>query len=109
MNANPVGWFEIYVNDMARARTFYENVLALSLEKMTSPVVEMWVFPMSQEGPGTSGALIHMPGFASGGNSTLVYFKCEDCAVEEARVKKHGGSIKRPKTDIRPWFYYPRL
>jgi uncharacterized protein len=100
MNANPVGWFEIYVSDMARARTFYENVLAVRLEKMTSPVVEMWAFPMRQDAPGAAGALVHMPGFPSGGNSTLVYFMCEDCAVEEARVKKHGGRIQRPKTDI---------
>lgn len=24
---NPVGWFEIYVTDMARAKAFYETVL----------------------------------------------------------------------------------
>ena len=27
---NPVGWFEIYVTDMARARAFYEAALGLS-------------------------------------------------------------------------------
>jgi hypothetical protein len=29
---NPVGWFEIYVQDMPRAKAFYEAVLALTLE-----------------------------------------------------------------------------
>ena len=41
-----------------------------------------------------------MPGFPSGGNSTLVYFVCDDCAVEEARVKKSGGRIEKPKFSI---------
>ena len=26
MNSNPVGWFEIYVQDMNRAKAFYESV-----------------------------------------------------------------------------------
>ena len=25
MSVNPVGWFEIYVQDMNRAKTFYES------------------------------------------------------------------------------------
>lgn len=30
MQNNPVGWFEIYVNDMERAKKFYETVLKVS-------------------------------------------------------------------------------
>ena len=29
MKANPVVWFEIYVQDMPRAKTFYEKVLGV--------------------------------------------------------------------------------
>ena len=36
----------------------------------------------------------------SGGNSTLVYFGCEDCAVEAARVVPAGGKIFREKASI---------
>jgi predicted enzyme related to lactoylglutathione lyase len=36
----------------------------------------------------------------SGGNSTLVYFSCADCAVEEARVVAAGGAIHRSKSSI---------
>jgi predicted enzyme related to lactoylglutathione lyase len=32
MENNPVGWFEIYVQDMARAKTFYETVFGSKLE-----------------------------------------------------------------------------
>lgn len=100
MNNNPVGWFEIYVQDMARAKAFYEGMLSVTLEKLNSPEIEMWGFPGNMEGTGASGALVKMPGFPSGGNSTLVYFTCEDCAVEEARVKEFGGEIQRPKMSI---------
>jgi len=43
---------------------------------------------------------VHMPGFPSGGNSVLVYFSCDDCAVEEGRVVKSGGKVHRPKMSI---------
>jgi len=32
--ANPVTWFEIYVKDMARAKTFYEKTLGVKLAKL---------------------------------------------------------------------------
>jgi hypothetical protein len=41
-----------------------------------------------------------MDGFSSGGNSTLVYFSCEDCSVEESRAEKFGGRIQQKKTSI---------
>ncbi len=44
--SNPVGWFEIYVQDISRAKTFYENVLSLKLEEAQMPGLEMWLFPM---------------------------------------------------------------
>ena len=38
MTQNPVNWFEIYVNDMARAKAFYEGVLGVGLKRLDSPV-----------------------------------------------------------------------
>ena len=34
---NPVGWFEIYVDDIARAKKFYEEVLQLQLQPLADP------------------------------------------------------------------------
>lgn len=103
MTSNPVGWFEIYVQDMARARKFYETVLGGKLEKLPGPDEEMWAFPMSQEGYGAPGALVKMAGFPSGGNSVLVYFKCEDCAVEAKRAVSAGGRVMKDKFSIGPY------
>lgn len=103
--ANPVGWFEIYVQDVPRAKAFYQTVLARTLEQLPSPDVEMWAFPMTQGGSGASGALVHMPGVPSGGNSTLVYFSSADCAVEAGRVAAAGGKVFKEKMSIGPYGY----
>lgn len=101
--SNPVGWFEIYVQDMARAKTFYEAVFGIQLTRLESAAdLEMWAFPMQQEGYGATGALVRMPGFASGDNSVLVYFSCADCAVEAAKAAGAGGRIDKAKFSIGP-------
>jgi predicted enzyme related to lactoylglutathione lyase len=100
---NPVGWFEVYVDDMARARQFYETVLGVQLQPLGTGDPQMLAFPSSMEHYGAGGALVHMPGFPAGGNSTLVYFSCKDCAVEEARVVSAGGRIQKPKMSIGPY------
>lgn len=99
MTANPVGWFEIYVQDMARARAFYESMLGTRLEQMASGI-EMWAFPAQPGVAGAAGALVRYEGYPSGGNSTLVYFRCEDCATEAARAAAHGGKVFKDKFAI---------
>jgi uncharacterized protein len=110
---NPVGWFEIYVDDMARAKSFFENVLERKLERLNSPVLELWAFPMGRDEPGAAGALAKMPNFPAGRKSVLVYFSCDDCAVQEARVKKFGGASRSPSarsasTDSYHWSTTPK-
>ncbi|MGD0502547.1 MAG: VOC family protein [Steroidobacteraceae bacterium] len=97
---NSVSWFEIYVQDLARARTFYEATLGVKLSKLDSPGMEMLAFPMERGAAGASGALVKMPGFESGSNSVLVYFICDDCAHEAAKAVKAGGGIHKEKTSI---------
>lgn len=106
MANNPVVWFEIYVQDMDRAKAFYESVLSVRLVPLTSPEteekmeMEMWAFPMDENGAGASGSLVKMEGCTSGGNSTLIYFSCADCAVEASRAATRGGSIFKEKFSI---------
>lgn len=100
---NPVVWFEIYVSDMSRAVQFYETVLGTTLTDMNDPTdqsMEMMAFPMDMETHGASGMLVKMDGMNSGGNSTLVYFGCEDCAIEESRVVAAGGTVMKPKMSV---------
>ena len=104
MANNPVGWFEIYVQDMQRATGFYEAVLKVKLEPLGPPEgtgeLQMMAFPMQSDVPGATGALVTMKGVPSGGNSTLVYFSCDDCGVEAGRVAAAGGKVEREKMPI---------
>ena len=49
---------------------------------------------------GAPGALCKMEACSPGGGGTLIYFSCEDCAIEEARAVKAGGTILKPKLVI---------
>ncbi|HEX4780950.1 MAG TPA: VOC family protein [Usitatibacter sp.] len=100
MNPNPVNWFEIYVQDMDRARKFYEAVFQAKLEKLDSGDIDMWAFPMSPDAMGSGGSLVYMKGFPQGSGNTIVYFRCDDCAVEESRVVKAGGKVHKTKFPI---------
>jgi len=103
--ANSVGWFEIYVDDMSRAKAFYETVFGVRLEKLDNPKIDMWSFPSQQESYGAPGALVRMPGFDAGANSVLVYFTCADCAVEAAKAVNAGGRIQKEKESIGKYGY----
>src|SRR5262245_60929267 len=96
---NPVGWFEIYVSDIKRAKNFYESVFKFKFEELKTPVpdLEMWSFPKAANSMGCTGALCKMKGFEPGHNSVLIYFMCDDCAVEEKRVAEFGGKVQKPK------------
>jgi uncharacterized protein len=102
MKPNPIVWCEIYVQDMDRAKQFYEAVFEVKLEKLESPdtSIKMWAFPMSMDTVGASGALVKMDGFPSGGSGTIPYFHCDEVAVEAERVVTAGGQIHKPKMSI---------
>lgn len=102
MNRNAVGWFEIYVRDMDRARNFYEAVFDISLEELQAPFpgIDMWCFPMHDDGVGASGALVKKEGLSSDGMGVLIYFSSQDCAVEAARVVENGGRLIQEKMEI---------
>src|SRR5690554_1173480 len=101
---NPVVWFEIYVDDLNRAKKFYETVLKVELSEMPMPeseeAMQMLFFPMEEKGEGAAGALVKMDGLQAGGNSTLIYFGSEDCSIEEARIEAAGGKIIQSKQFI---------
>lgn len=88
---------------MDRATKFYEQVFAITLQDMAVPPdnnIQMKAFPGQMESAGASGTLVKMEGANIGSGGTLVYFVCDDCAVEEARVVAAGGKICQSKTPI---------
>ena len=104
MAMNSVGWFEIYVKDMLRAKAFYEAVFEKKLEKLggsgAPDIAEMWAFAGKPDNAGATGSLVKMDNGPSGVGGTIVYFVCEDCSVESARAAKNGGKIMKDKFSI---------
>jgi predicted enzyme related to lactoylglutathione lyase len=104
MERNVVGWFEIYVDDMQRARAFYEAVFEAKLDNLApegdAGDLQMLAFTGDPNAGGAAGAIVKMEGCKAGGNSTIVYFSCADCAVEASRAAANGGRIFKDKFSI---------
>ncbi|NND64442.1 MAG: VOC family protein [Gammaproteobacteria bacterium] len=97
---NPVGWFEIPVNNLPRAKSFYEQVLGVTLEDNRMGNQEMAWFPMQQAGYGAAGGLIKSAKHEPSKRGTLVYLSVDDIDATLIRVETHGGEMLMPKTSI---------
>jgi predicted enzyme related to lactoylglutathione lyase len=98
---NPVTWFEIYVEDLARAKVFYESVFNCSLvQEKSDGSFEAYRFPGEMPGNGAMGALMKHPMRKPSQEGTMVYFHCADCQVQSELAKKNGGQVFRAKWSI---------
>ena len=103
MITNAVSWFEIYVEDMTRARKFYETVLGVTMQNMPTPGgedEEMVAFKWTDDAPGAAGALVKSDSNKPSQTGTIVYFASTDCDIELSRVEEAGGTIVSPKVSI---------
>lgn len=102
MKKNVVGWFEIPVKEMDRAKKFYSSVFKRDLEDMEMPdgEGEMATFEMVEGAEFSAGALVKYKDYAPCTSGTVVYFTCEDIQNELSRIEKSGGKIVFPKTSI---------
>lgn len=96
---NPVGWFEIPVRDLERARRFYETVLGLELATSRMGDMEVAWFPMT-EGPGAAGTLIKSEGYIPSHEGAMVYFSVTDIEGTLEKIDANGGKTLNPKTSI---------
>ncbi len=99
--ANAINWFEIPAKNFARAKSFYETVLGVSIEEMPHPAYKYGMFPANYETGEVGGGLVEGEGFEPSKTGAVVYFNGgEDLATPLARVEKAGGKIVMPKTSI---------
>jgi predicted enzyme related to lactoylglutathione lyase len=103
--ANAIRWFDIYVNDIARAVTLYENVLAQKIEPIDEPKGESQMIAFSADigAYGAAGALVISARSKPGASCTMVYCSVENCAQEENRMTATGGHIIRLKLSNGPF------
>ena len=99
-NSHPVGWFDINVSNLDRAKKFYETVFNVKLTDAPEEWGKQSFFPFNHEGPNISGALVQKTDFVPSSNNTVVYFETEDNIAEEQRIEKAGGKVVQPKMNI---------
>lgn len=97
---NPVGWFEIPVTDLDRAKQFYESVMDVELTLMTLGAAEMAWFPFAEDALGAAGTLIKAEGLTPSHAGTLIYFTAPDIDGTLERVNANGGKTLLPRTSI---------
>ncbi len=98
---NPVGWFEIPVSDMPRAKAFYERLLGIEISMHTVGPFNMGWFPMDPEGKGAMGSLVAAEGVVpSSAPGVMVYFTAPDLERTLERAAAHGGVVVHPIMDV---------
>ena len=102
MQFNPVTWFEIPVNDMERAKAFYEAVFQFEIQLVDFGGLKMGWFPNAGSVSGATGSLMQHESYVPSHSGTLVYFSCQDVANELSRVEAAGGKVMHNKTQISP-------
>ncbi len=102
MKHNMVGWFEIPVNDMDKAKAFYEAVFKVDIQIVDFGSLLMGWFPYEEGKEGAAGTLIKQETYIPSQEGTLVYFICEDVQNELDRIEAAGGKLYQPKTQISP-------
>lgn len=106
-----VGWFEIPVLDMDRAKTFYDAVFKIEIQVQDFGGTLMGWFPWAEGKTGAAGSLILQPDWyiPSNTDGVLVYFASTDVQNELNRIEKSGGKILKQKTQISPEVGYMGL
>jgi len=103
MKFNPVGWFEIPVDDMERAMKFYEAILGykLDLQPEMEGMLMAW-FPMERGLEGATGALVKHEMCKPNPTGTVVYFNSPsgNLSNELSKAEEIGAQVLVPKKDI---------
>jgi uncharacterized protein len=98
---NPVVWFEIAATDLERAKKFYSEVFQVEMQYVDMPDSPMYMMGSGEEGvPGSGGALVKSADNVPSTAGTIVYFYCNDVALESSRVEAAGGTVIVPKTSL---------
>jgi len=102
LSRNVMGWFEIPVTDMDRAKAFYEKVFGYEIELSQMGEFQMGLFPSPGDLGGAMGALVLHESYVPSQEGALLYFTAfsGDLTEELSRVEEAGGTKLTDKTNI---------
>ncbi len=100
------GWFEIPVQDMNRAKQFYETIFETEIEVSDLGPLQMGVFPHKEVGC----ALCKGEAYQPGSTGPVVYMDASpDLRTVQDKIEGAGGSVQMTKKQISPQHGYMAL
>jgi predicted enzyme related to lactoylglutathione lyase len=99
-HANPVNWFEIPVQDLSRAKTFYETVLEIEIFETEMGPKKMGWFPMEMGAMGAAGTLVQGDSYTPSHDGSLVYLHVDQIDSTLEKVTASGGKTLMPRMSI---------
>ena len=100
---NRLNWFEIPVNDIARAKHFYQVVFSIHLHQDSIMNMQIAFFPYIAGNGKAGGALVKSDFHKPSKEGTLIYLNANpDLANVLEKIKAEGGKVILPKTLISP-------
>ncbi len=99
-----VGWFEIPVGNLDRAKSFYEAIFDIRITVRDMGPLKMGWLPDNNESYGANGTLVFHEEFyrPDAQKGVLIYFICADVQDILDRVEDAGGTIHTEKRQISP-------
>ncbi len=98
---NILNWFEISVNDIARAKKFYETIFSTKMDETEMMGMKMAFFPADVMNGNVSGGLVQGPMHKPSADGAKIYFNGNpDLDVALSKIEAAGGKVTMPKTKI---------
>lgn len=97
---NPINWFELPATDLARAKAFYEALLAAEFGELITDEeagCTMHFFQFDGGQYGASGSITAGPGYTPSHSGTLVYFPVPDLDATLAKARALGAPLLMDK------------
>jgi predicted enzyme related to lactoylglutathione lyase len=100
-SANILNWFEISVNDIARAKKFYETIFSVKMDEMEMMGMKMAFFPVDDMQSKVGGGLVQGPMHKPSADGAKIYLNA-NAGMEGilAKITTSGGTVTVPKTLI---------
>ncbi|MBL7129675.1 MAG: VOC family protein [Ignavibacteria bacterium] len=94
---NSIGWFEIYVSDIEKAKDFYGDLFEWQFKLLEGFEPE---YTTIFTGEDSVGGGFMKSSSKQEGQSVVIYIDVEDVAKSLKKVEEKGGKIEKPKTLI---------
>ena len=106
-STNSLNWFDIPVNDMPRAKHFYQVIFSMHMDEQSMGDMQMALFPYEPGSGKASGALVKSQWHQPSENGPVIYLNANpnmDSVLE--RIDREGGRVLMSKTQITPEIGY---